>query len=183
MLAIYDYYFVNLIKKMVIMKNRVIKYIKEILIFILVMTIFANMLSLYRSNELNKEALNISSVTLLNNEHLTLPKNEPILVHFWATWCPTCKIEAPNIQTISKHYNVLTIAIKSGSDSDIGEYLRERGLNFNVVNDIDGKIAEKFGISIFPTTIIYDKDGKVFFSDVGYTTTLALLFRMFLAGF
>lgn len=181
MLAIYDYYFVNLNKKMTIMKNKAMKYIKEILLFVLVMTIFANALSLYRSNDLNKEALNISSVTLLDNTSYTLPKNEPILIHFWATWCPTCKAEAPNIQTISENYNVLTIAIKSGKNSEIKEYLKSRGLNFNVVNDMDAKLAEKFGVSIFPTTIIYDKNGEVFFSDVGYTTTLGLWLRMFLA--
>jgi thiol-disulfide isomerase/thioredoxin len=183
MLAIYDYYFVNLKKKIIIMKQRAIKYTKEILLFILVMTIFANLLSLYRSNELNKEALNISSVTLLNNTLYALPKNEPILIHFWATWCPTCKAEAPNIQTISKRYNVLTIAIKSENNSEIEEYLKSRGLDFNVVNDIDGTFAEQFGVSVFPTTIIYDKNGEVFFSDVGYTTTLGLWLRMFLAGF
>lgn len=183
MLAIYDYYFVNLKKKMTIMKDKAIKYIKEIFPFVLVMTIFANALSLYRSNDLSKEALNISSVTLLNNTSYILPKNEPILIHFWATWCPTCKAEAPNIQTISKSYNVLSVAVNSGSDLEIEEYLKSRDLNFNVVNDIDGKLANTFGVSVFPTTVIYNKDGDVFFSDVGYTTTFGLWLRMFLAKF
>lgn len=165
------------------MKNKIIKYIKEILIFFILMTIFANILSLYRSNNLNKEALNISSVSLLHDSLYTLPKNEPILIHFWATWCPTCKAEAPNIETISENYNVLTIALKSGSDTEIEEYLKSRGLNFKVVNDIDGAITEKFGVSIFPTTIIYDKNGEVFFSDVGYTSTFGLWLRMWWAEF
>ena len=164
------------------MKDKTVKYIKEILLFVLVMTIFANALSLYRSNYLNKEALNISSVALLNNSSYVLPKNEPILIHFWATWCPTCKAEAPNIQTISKNYNVLTIAVNSGTDSEIEEYLKSRNLNFRVLNDTEGRMANKVGVSVFPTTIIYDKDGEVFFSDVGYTTTLGLWLRMFLAG-
>ncbi|MDQ1243950.1 MAG: hypothetical protein QG565_290 [Campylobacterota bacterium] len=182
MLAIYDYYFVNPKKKTTIMKNRAIKYIKEILLFAFVMTIFANVLSLYRSNELNKEALNISSATLLNNSIYTLPTNEPILIHFWATWCPTCKAEAPNIQTISENYNVLTIAVNSGSDQEIEEYLKSQNLNFMVVNDRDGRMANKTSVSVFPTTIIYDKNGEVFFSDVGYTTTFGLWLRMFFAG-
>lgn len=165
------------------MKDKTVKYIKEILLFVLVMTIFANALSLYRSNYLNKEALNISSVSLLNNSSYVLPKNEPILIHFWATWCPTCKIEAPNIQTISKNYNVLTIAVNSGTDSEIEEYLKSRNLNFRVLNDMDGRMANKLGVSVFPTTIIYDKNGEVFFSDVGYTTSLGLWLRMFLAGY
>ncbi|OHE00003.1 MAG: thioredoxin [Sulfurimonas sp. RIFCSPLOWO2_12_36_12] len=160
------------------MRDKIVKYFKEILLFFLVMTIFANILSFYRSNNLNKEALNISTVNLLHDKSYVLPKNEPILIHFWASWCPTCKVEAPNIQKISKSYNVLTIALKSGSDAEIEEYLKSRDLNFKVVNDIDGAITDKFSVSIFPTTIIYDKDGEVVFSDVGYTSTLGLWLRM-----
>lgn len=165
------------------MKDKIIKYFKEILIFFIVMTIFTNILSLYRSNNLNKEALNISAVTLLHNKPYVLPKNEPILIHFWASWCPTCKVEAPNIQTISENYNVLTVALKSGSDTEIEEYLKSRNLNFNVVNDMDGTITKKFEISIFPTTIIYDKNGEIAFSDVGYTSTLGLWLRMWWATY
>ncbi len=164
------------------MKDKIIKYFKEILLFFIVMTIFANILSLYRSNDLNKEALIISTVTLLHGKLYVLPKNEPILIHFWASWCPTCKVEASNIQTISKSYNVLTIALKSGSDAEIEEYLKNSDLNFNVVNDNDGLFVDKFGISIFPTTIIYDKNGEVIFSDVGYTSTLGLWLRMWWAS-
>jgi thiol-disulfide isomerase/thioredoxin len=160
------------------MRDKIVKYFKEILLFFLVMTIFANILSFYRSNNLNKEALNISTVNLLHDKSYVLPKNEPILIHFWASWCPTCKVEAPNIQKISKSYNVLTIALKSGSDAEIEEYLKSRDLNFKVVNDIDGAITDKFSVSIFPTTIIYDKNGEVVFSDVGYTSTLGLWLRM-----
>lgn len=165
------------------MKDKIIKYFKEILIFFIVMTIFTNILSLYRSNNLNKEALNISAVTLLHNKPYVLPKNEPILIHFWASWCPTCKVEAPNIQTISENYNVLTVALKSGSDAEIEEYLKSRNLNFNVVNDMDGTITKKFEISIFPTTIIYDKNGEIAFSDVGYTSTIGLWLRMWWATY
>lgn len=164
------------------MKDKIVKYFKEIILFFLVMIIFANILSFYRSNDLNKEALNVSTVTLLHDKPYILPNNEPILIHFWASWCPTCKVEAPNIQTISEKYNVLTVALKSGSDSEIEEYLKSRNLNFNVVNDKDGFFVDKFGVMIFPTTIIYDKNGKVIFSDVGYTSTLGLWFRMWWAS-
>ncbi len=142
------------------------------------MTIFANVLSLYRSSELNKETIGISSFTLLNDKSHLLQKDKPLLIYFWATWCPTCKAQAPNIETISKKYNVLTIAIKSGSDTEIEEYLKSRNLNFKVVNDADGIIAKKFNVSVFPTTIIYNKDAIASFSDVGYTSTLGLLLRM-----
>lgn len=165
------------------MKDRIKKYAKEIILFLIVMTIFANTISLYRSMDLNKNSLNIQYVTLLNNIKYTIPKNKTIMIHFWATWCPTCKVEAANIQKISEEYEVLTISIKSGSDSVIEQYMKNNNLNYRVVNDQDGVIADKFGISIFPTTIIYDKNRNTVFSDVGYTSTLGLWLRMWWASF
>ncbi|MDD5372548.1 MAG: protein disulfide oxidoreductase [Sulfurimonas sp.] len=165
------------------MKDKITKYLKEIALFFIIITIFANILSLYRSGNLNKNALDIQTVTLMNNSSYTLPKNEPILIYFWATWCPICRAESPNIETISKKFNVITIALKSGDDSKIDKYLKNKNLSFKVVNDDDGSITKKFNISVFPTTVIYDKEGNVLFSDVGYTTTLGLWFKMWWANY
>ncbi|QOY51531.1 redoxin domain-containing protein [Candidatus Sulfurimonas baltica] len=165
------------------MKEKIIKYIKEILVFIVIITIFANLLSLYRSVDLNKQPLSIKTVTLLNNIDYILKDDRPILVHFWATWCPVCKAEASNIQTISDNFQVITIALKSGSDSEIQEYLSVNNLNYKVINDSSGLVTADFDVSIFPTTIIYDKNRKVLFSDVGYTSTFGLWMRMWWATY
>ena len=163
-------------------KHKLVKYIKEVLLFIVLMAIFANILSLYRSGSLNKEPLNIKAITLLDGSIYEPPNNKPILLHFWASWCPTCKAEAQNIETISKNFHVLTIALKSGSNEEIKEYLQSRNLSFKTVNDNSGKITQKYSVSVFPTTIIYDKDGNELFSEVGYTTTIGLWLRMWIAG-
>lgn len=144
-------------------------YIKEILSFILILTILANLISYYKAIDLNKNKLNIKNITL--NE-------KPILIHFWSTWCPTCKIEAANIQTISESFNVLTIAVNSGDDDNIKEYLNKNDLNFRFINDKDGYYSNKFNIEVYPTTLIYDKNKNLIFSDVGYTTTFGLWLRM-----
>ena len=156
------------------MKEKLNKYLKEIVLFTLVMVIFSNGLSLYRSLDLNKEPLALNYAT---------DKDKPVLVHFWAVWCPICKIEAPNIQTMSENFEVITIAVKSGSDEKIQEYLNNQNLDFKFINDEDGYLAQKYGISVYPTTIIYDKNRDVVFSDVGYTSTWGLWLRMLWASF
>lgn len=163
------------------MKDRFLNYSKEIFIFLIFITIFSNGLSLYRSNNLNQESIDINNFHLIDGSSYMLSDNKPILLHFWATWCPTCKAEAGNIETISKYFEVITIATKSGDNAEIQKYLDSRNLTFKVVNDENGSLAEKFNISIFPTTIIYDKNRETFYSDVGYTTTFGLWFRMWLA--
>ena len=155
------------------MKEKVKHYFKEILSFIIVMTIIANLISYYKSTELNNAPLNIN---------FEFPHAKPILIHFWAEWCPTCKIEASNIQTISKDHTVLTFAVNSGSDEDIKKYMLENNLDFKVINDYDGFFAKKFNIAAYPTTFIYDKDKNLVFSEVGYTSTIGLYFRMWWAS-
>lgn len=163
------------------MKNKLLNYSKEIFLFLIFITIFSNLLSLYRSNNLNQDSIDVNSFTLMDGSSYMLSENKPILLHFWATWCPTCKAEAGNIETISKEFEVITIATKSGDNSNIQSYLKSRNLTFKVVNDKNGSLAEKFNISVFPTTIIYDKNREIFYSDVGYTTTFGLWLRMWLA--
>jgi len=162
--------------------NRVKHYLKEIAIFIVVMTIFTNIISIYKSSDLNSEALTISSVKLINNELYSFENDKPILIHFWAIWCPTCKLEAPNIEFISKYYNVVTIVVNSGSNSEINEYLRNNNLTFNVVNDKESIYANRFKIAAYPTTFIYDKNRDLVFSEVGYSSTIGLYLRMWWAG-
>lgn len=163
------------------MKKKIMHYAKEIFLFIIFITIFANALSLYRSNNLNLDSVEINNFRLIDGTLYTPTSDKPILLHFWATWCPICKVEAPNIETISKYFEVITIATKSGDESTIQKYLESRNLTFRVINDENGSLGDKFNISVFPTTIIYDKNKEVFYSDVGYTTTFGLWLRMWLA--
>jgi thiol-disulfide isomerase/thioredoxin len=160
------------------MKNKIKKYLKEILILVVMLTITLNLVSYYKSLDLNKEKLDSYSFKLLDDSTFNFDKDKPILVHFWATWCPTCKFEAANIEKISKDYQVITIAVQSGSDFDIQNYLDEHNLNFKVVNDEYGYFSNKFNIKAFPTTLTYDSNGNQTFSEVGYTSTIGLYLRM-----
>ena len=164
------------------MKEKIKHYAKEILFFTLFITIFANGISLYKSQDLNGDSIKLTHVTLITGENYTLDKRKPILVHFWATWCPICKAEADNIERLSLYYDVVTIAVNSGSDYEIQEYLNERDLTFKVINDKDSSLAKHFNINVYPTTFIYDKDKKLIFSEVGYTSSFGLWMRMLLAS-
>ncbi len=163
------------------MKEKLKYYAKEIITFLIVMTILTNLISLYKSDDLNKEPLNAINLTLIDDKKYIYPSDKPVLVHFWATWCRTCSLEASNIQTISEHYEVITIAVKSQTN-EIKKYLYDNNLNFKVVNDKSGFIAGEFNIAAYPTTFIYDKNKSLVFSEVGYTSTLGLWFRMWWAG-
>ena len=164
------------------MKIKILHYIKEITIFVIILTVFANAISLYKSTNLNKDPLSLRNISLISAQKYTPTQDKPTLVHIWATWCPTCKVEASNIQTLSQYYDVLTIAVKSGSHLEIQDWLKENNYTFNVVNDSSASLASNFNVRVYPTTLIYDKNKNLVFSDVGYTTTIGLMLRMWWAG-
>ncbi|NPA60514.1 MAG: redoxin domain-containing protein [Epsilonproteobacteria bacterium] len=164
------------------MKEKLKHYIKEVVLFFIFITIVTNLLSFYKATDLNKENLQEQVFTLIDSEKYTLPKNKPIIIHFWATWCRTCKMEVSNIQTLSKNFEVLSIAVKSGTDTEIKSYMDKNNLNYKVLNDKDGYYATKFKINAYPTTFIYDKNKNLVFSEVGYTSTLGLWLRMWWIG-
>ncbi len=72
----------------------------------------------------------------------------------------------------------MTIAVQSGSDSEIKAFLEEKEAGFDVINDEEGELYKRFSVEVFPTTFIYDGKGKLIFSEVGYSTTAGLLARM-----
>jgi len=153
------------------------KWIKEILIWSILIFILSNIVSYLRKPELSSAQLPEASLRLLDGSTYTLRKGKPVVIHFWATWCPTCKMEAGNIERLSKKYEVLTIAVNSGEDEKVKAYLKQKGFTFKVMNDKEGVWAQKFSVEAFPTTFLYDSKGELKFTEVGYTTTAGLLAR------
>ncbi len=123
--------------------------------------------------------------TLLNGQPFTLSNRpaQPVLVHFWATWCPVCRTEQGTINSIAHDSpNVITVAMQSGGRDEVEKYLRQQGLNFPVLNDPDGRIAAAWGVHAVPASFIIDPDGQIRFVEIGYTTEIGLRLRMWLVA-
>jgi thiol-disulfide isomerase/thioredoxin len=120
---------------------------------------------------------------LLSGASVTLggKSSEPVLVHFWATWCGVCRMEEGSIESLSKSARVLSIAVHSGSSADVQRYMAERGLSFPVVNDPAGDLARAYGVHEYPSSFFVSPAGNIVTSEVGYTTSLGLKARMWLA--
>ena len=146
------------------------------------MSIFANVISLYKSQDLNKQELQLNTSKLINGTYYSPRQGKPLMLHIWATWCPVCKAEIDNVQRLSEYYEVITIAVNSGSDYDINEYLKNHNLNLKVINDKNSVLAQKLNIAVYPTTFIYDGNKKLIFSEVGYTSSFGLFIRMWWAS-
>jgi thiol-disulfide isomerase/thioredoxin len=112
--------------------------------------------------------------------HLS-PADGPVLVHFWASWCPVCRLEQNSIDSIASDREVITIATNSGSADEINAYLDEHGLGMRVLMDETGEIARHWGATGVPASFIVDRDGRIAYAGMGYATEIGLRVRLWLA--
>ncbi|WP_456447546.1 protein disulfide oxidoreductase [Thiolapillus sp.] len=110
-------------------------------------------------------------------------RGQPVLVHFWATWCPVCRAEQGSIEAISKDHQVLSVATTSGEAQEVSRYIRENHLDFPVILDEAGMLGVAWGIRGVPSSFIIDAHGQIRHAAVGYTTELGLRLRLWLAKF
>ena len=113
---------------------------------------------------------------------LTGMRGQPVLVHFWATWCPVCKLEQGSIAALARDHHVISIAMQSGLKEEVLDHLKRNDLTFPVINDPDAVHAQRWNVRGVPTSFIIDRAGGIRFIEVGYTTEMGLRLRLWLAG-
>jgi peroxiredoxin len=111
-------------------------------------------------------------------------RGEPVLVHFWASWCSVCRLEEGSIQKLAAagEHRVITVATGSGDAAKVAGYLKSKGLAFPTLVDEDGELGEAFGVTGLPTTFVVGPDGVIRFAEVGFTTRFGMLARLWWAG-
>ena len=126
----------------------------------------------------------LQGITLAGQPY-TLPAHpaKPVLVHFWATWCPICRTEQDSIASLAHDDpEVITVAMQSGKPEEVAKFMREQGIDFPVVNDPQGSLSGTWGVHAVPASFIVTPDGRIRFVEVGYTTGIGLRLRLWLAG-
>lgn len=120
----------------------------------------------------------------LNGETVALEKyrGKPLLLHFWASWCPFCKFEESSLSSLKEDWQVLTVAYQSGNKEEVIKYMKERNIeDWPTIVDADSHLAELFGVKGVPTTYILDGDGNIRFTEVGLTSKWGLKARLWWA--
>jgi alkyl hydroperoxide reductase subunit AhpC len=76
----------------------------------------------------------------------------------------------------------MTIAMQSGKEAELLGYLQQEKLNFPVIADPDGRISDSWRVNGVPTVYILDNQNRIRSTTVGYTTSLGLKARIWLAA-
>ncbi|CAA6815371.1 MAG: Membrane protein, suppressor for copper-sensitivity ScsD [uncultured Sulfurovum sp.] len=153
--------------------------LKELFTTIVLIFIISQVINFIRQPEI-KENIYAYSLRDIDNKNINFLdyKDKPLIVYFWGLWCPVCKLESSNIQSLSEEHTIVSIAVNSGTDQELSTYMKKQNLDYKVVNDRKGALAAKFDIDVYPTTLIYNAKGELKFTEVGYITTLGLKARL-----
>ena len=89
--------------------------------------------------------------------------DKTVVLNFWATWCAPCKEELPTLQTLhdisDNRTLVLSVNVREPAPR-VARYVQATGLTFPVMLDPKGDLAKRWGVTVFPTTVLIGPDGQ-----------------------
>lgn len=114
----------------------------------------------------------------LNKVKLSDYIGRPVVVNFWASWCPPCKAEMPLFNELSNKYKgeelaVLMVDLPDGDRETMDkakQFIKDNNYNMKILFDNDGIAANNYNISSIPRTLFIDKHGYIVEDHTGQIT-------------
>ncbi len=111
-----------------------------------------------------------------NTHRLSDYKGKVVFLNFWATWCPPCVAEMPDIQKLYEEkglnegdviiLGVATpsdeLAVQEGTTEEVIAFLEQNGYTYPTVMDVSGQLVSDYAVSAYPTTYMIDAEGNIF---------------------
>src|SRR5699024_302841 len=98
-------------------------------------------------------------------------QGQRVMLNFWATWCPPCRAEMPDMQKFHEKKDVVILAINllesERSKEDVENFIEEFGITFPVLLDTDMKVGNLYRIQPIPTSYMIDSDGHIQYKALG----------------
>ncbi|SIQ92296.1 Thiol-disulfide isomerase or thioredoxin [Alkalispirochaeta americana] len=104
---------------------------------------------------------------LLSGGSTSLEEHRPnlVILNFWATWCPPCRIEKPALEQLHREFQGAGLKILSVNMQEnplqVRQYVHETGTTFPVLMDSSGRISATYGIRSIPTSYLISSEGTV----------------------
>ena len=91
-------------------------------------------------------------------------EGKPMLLEFWATWCPPCRESIPHLNEIHAKYKdrgLVVVGVTDEPSAVIRKFQKDVAMDYAVATDTGGRLSEKMGINGIPHAFLVDKEGKI----------------------
>jgi peroxiredoxin len=129
------------------------------------------------------------TLTDLHGKNWTLKdlRGKVVLLNFWATWCPPCRKEMPDLEALylkfkDKDQGFVVLAISDEDAAKVSPFLAERDIMYPVLLDPGRKVNEQFQIEGIPKSFVYDRSGKLVAQSIDMRTQRQFLEMLAQAG-
>ena len=147
---------------------------------------FADAMSKIEADELRHQHADFALVDLHGTKWaLKDLRGEIVLVNFWATWCPPCRSEMPDLETLYKQFKkegFVVLAISDEDASKVKPFIEEYKFSYPILLDPGRKVNEQYNIEGIPKSFVYDRDGKLVAQAIDMRTKRQFLEMLAQAG-
>jgi len=91
-------------------------------------------------------------------------RGKVVLVNFWATWCPPCRKEMPDLDALYRQFagqGLVILAVSDETQEKVRPFIEQRKIGYPILLDPDRKINTLFHIESLPESFVYDREGKL----------------------
>ncbi|MCR5288365.1 MAG: TlpA family protein disulfide reductase [Treponema sp.] len=150
--------------------------LKHILLSVLCITVCTATLSAQKALPKVGDAAPTFTIKLDSGKTVTLAdyKGKAVLLHFWATWCPPCRVELPHMDKLAKRLTennnsklAFVAVCVSDSEKNRTTFMKKNGYSFDGGLDTLDTIGLNYGITGIPTSVLISPDGKIEAIQVG----------------
>lgn len=101
-------------------------------------------------------------------------RGKVVFINFWATWCPSCRAEMPEIEAIHQEYRdrgVVVVGVDILETEDkVRQFVRQGGYSWTFVIDTTGEVSSKYEVAAIPTSFFIDREGIIRAVNIGAMT-------------